>query len=44
MLLLKKHPSVPGILAEDRNRGFQALRERRCNRPVTRDLDITWGL
>ncbi|WP_175914476.1 hypothetical protein [Burkholderia metallica] len=40
----KNRPSVPGILAEDRNRGLQALRERRCNRPVIRDLDIKRGL
>lgn len=40
----KKHPSVPGILAEDRNRGLQTLRKRRCKRPVGRDLDIERGL
>ncbi len=38
------NPSVPGILAEDRNRGLQVLRERRRKRPVDRALVVKRGL
>lgn len=40
----ERNPSVPGILAEDRNRGLQVLRERRRKRPVDRALVVKRGL
>lgn len=43
-MLPKETPSVPGILAEDRNRGLQVLRERRRKRPVDRALVVKRGL